>query len=445
MFSNEEMQMVLAFVIVGIIGIVIWYKYFRPNDKKRRREYSNLIQQSSGGYDKEAGDAMEIIKSMEKNVAEDSYIHGNILEMNVLQGDLRNAREDKELANTVIHNYNDTLTQIANNRRAEPDEQTPLPGTNFMIDHVADFLVRQGDLFQDNPDDNFWQPVIPEIMNLTQGVEVLRENIKERNKTKATENAANKKEYAKNYAKLTKSHTSDSQNVHDSSVIKDYKQTLAKLPEGKAAPKEAIEAAKKYIESNRKTIGDTKCDGALHVLSSMSAKRMDTYGMSEPEIFQRVWDRSNCIENKNNSDKIKLSIVDGLYNCIRPSSTGGISLVCSVGRASNYMGALATLDADPSLGTALTLEQYKNEILNQCVNIIDKEVTNAKNSNDKKMQDVANSYDNPLLQVDEETELQFKGILKNKIDSLVDSYSGRMSKAHLDNIRNDCYISATID
>lgn len=447
MFLNDNIQITLALVIVGIIGIVIWYRHFRMNDKRRRRQYSNLAQQSSGGYDDQAGEVLNTIESLEKTVAEDNFIHGNILEMNVLQGDLRNARDNPALAQTIITNYNDTLRQVAENRHAEPDEQTPLPTTRFMVDHIADFVLRQGDMFDDNPDDNFWNPVIPEIFNLTAGVDTLRRSISEKNKQTAATNSTSKKEFITNFIKLAKTNTNDSQNVHDSSVVIDYKQTLAKLSPSNLSTDEVIESAKKYIEKCLvdKTLNENKATGALHVLSKMSSNNMTTYNMTEPEIFKRVWERSNDPSNKKNSTAIKMAIIDGLYNCIRPTESGNIDLVCSVGRASNYMGALATLDADPSMGAALTLEQYKNELLNEAGNIVNNEVERAKNSKNEKIQQVALSYENPLVEVDKNAEIEFHNILKTRIDNLVNSYSARVNKVHLENIKKDCYSIAAID
>lgn len=434
---DDQMQVILALVVIGIIALIYYWFFMRPDDKKRRLRYEELYNASTGGFDTSASDALTTLKEIQNPVAEDNYRAGNILEMNVLQGDLRNVGEDREIAMNIVDYYRGALTNIIDENHREED---PIEAM-VMIEHIDNFAQRN---IMDLAEDQMFEDLIPELFNVANNVPIAREMKTQQIVKKVSNETKNQHEFAKKFVEKAKTHTSDPQNVHDSSVRMDNQKTLDILNStiSNKSSVEVIREIRNYIEKNKATIGSDKANNALLALDKVSeGTYLSTYKERESDIIKKVWDRTTATENLPNVSNMRDAVIDGLSDCIDPKRG---TLVCSVGRVSNIIGSLATLDSDTRVGAALTEEQYKNEILNTSAKILDEEISEGLKSTSKNIKKVAQSYDDPTVDYDEDAEKIFHGQVRKKIDKMVDTYKDKMSTTHLDAIRNDCYIAAGV-
>jgi hypothetical protein len=513
-YISPDVQIILAVIVIVLI-IVIYMWFNRPTDKKKRKLYKNLYQKSNGGYDKNAETTLEIINDIEKTDANDEYTAGNILELNVLQGNIAIEDDNHVTATETVNRYNNTLnrvqTDVVNrNRGRAVIDATANIAYGFMVDHIGNFIenaINDHAVLADGAGgrigggndtpvvyddyltnliinevivgDQFIDQMMPGFLDMARRTDDTRKLITEDKISKAYDSANNKNEFTSEYIKLSKTATSDTQNVHDTSVKSDYKKTVEKIRATSTLEKssEAIDEINKYIDYcmiNNK-LNKTTGMKAKRVVSKMGeGAKIMVYDDTEDMILKYVWERSKIPENKLNKEAIQDSIVVCLSQCVEASpfrddnrggwlGRGPIALdnngvghmnngvtninedakgeiVCINGRVSNVLGSLVTLDHDKSVGAALTEEQYKNEIFNQCKIILDEEISIAEEGSDE-LKNLAKSYIDPNISVDEKVEKKFKNIVKARIDTLLDTYSDRILGNQLAAIRKDCYIS----
>lgn len=452
--NDEFIAIVLVFIILAIIGI-IYYFYIYNSDESRRERYRELYNLSNGGYDINAENALGIVSEVEHPAAEDTFTAGNIIGFNVLQGRLGGRHENFEVAEQTVGHLQDTIGNILTGNIAG------LIAREFMVDHVEAFAENNLRELMLEADIDFWRPVVVGLGVTLGEIPAARDKIMRDRREKAAKTATNRVEYAENLLEGAKTHTSDSQNVHDSSVVRDLNNTLNKikdsaLPGSKMDTVREIEdfmqtrnSATSYQFDTREDSGSTKQDpneikgdkirNARQALAEIKKDAyLSAYDATECEILKYVWDRTKLPENEDNSENMKRALVDELANCV--SEHGG--LVCTGGRASRILGSLVLQDTDSTLGAAATLEQYKNEIFDECRKMIQSEVDYAKNNNTEHAT-AALSYSDPKVAVREEEENKFKQHLKEQTDEILLKYKPKLSEQQYTTMRNDCY--AAID
>lgn len=459
-------KLILIAIILVIVMVLIYWKFDKHSaneNKSPSSTYEDLYQRSNGDFDNNAAVALNAIEHMENPTAEDDFRAGNILELNVLQG---GAQLDPVVTHNIVNHYQNTINRaITNTRRTE----NPINLT-FMLDHILNFGetnlgelqngVRMTAIFGGNDavgdlggiangitgvtNDMVMENIIAEIIHMTNDADVVRTNVTEANATKAAETAKNKREFAYKFSKMAKTHTSDPQNVHDSSVRADNKHSLAVLRStaSQKSPDDIIKEVREYILSSGSRFDGVKIAQANKVLNEIAkGGRIVAYDETENMILKYVWDRTNIPEHSAKSTDMKDAVVVSLYQSI-DSKTG--NPVCINGRASNIIGSLVILDNNPTVGAALTEEQYKNEIINASVKILDEEIEKALNSGSEDMKKVGQSYIDSSVECKEEFEEEFLKEVKSQIDEMINTYSDKMSKNKLNKVREDCYVSAGI-
>lgn len=425
--NDELIAIALVFIILAVI-FILYYFYIYNSDESRRERYRELYSLSNGGYDANAENALNLINEVDHPTAEDTFTAGNIIGLNVLQGRLGGNRENRETAEQVINHMRDTIGNIAGGN------VVGIIAREFMVDQVEAFAENNlRDLLLE-ADFNFWRPVVVGLGVTLGEVPAVRENILDQRKKRAAKEAKNRLEYAEELLDSAKTHTSDSQNVHDSSVVKDLSHTLTKLKQT-ALPgnvNQALTEVENYVKEN--ITGDKK-HNVLRVLEETRKNTfLSSYNASEGEILKYVWDRTKLPENSDNSENMKEALIDELANCVQ----GSHGTVCVGGRASRMLGSLVLQDVDEELGAASTLEQYKNEIFDECHKMIDSEVKLAQSEKNEHY-NAARSYSDPKVSATETEENEFKQHLKNNIDDILTKYKDKLGENQLSNLKKDCY------
>lgn len=140
----------------------------------------------------------------------------------------------------------------------------------------------------------------------------------------------------------------DSQNVHDSTLQKTFKESIEKLKKihgyNKAIPrKDSLAQLREYIhnngfENNTRKQALATLDNIENVNSTIS----NLNDMCESEILNLVWNRIHHPENDKNRENIKDILVQQLAD-----GSPDLNTVCASGRATRIISALDHTDARP--------------------------------------------------------------------------------------------------
>lgn len=320
-----------------------------------------------------------------------------------------------------IHRYNieeNAVTPVVLNAYTAVAHR-PAEMTDFMIDEVEEILNALGE----NP-----VPVArPFAIAATAAIPEARATSKQR-RIIAAKGAATRSDAIADYIAASITHTNDPQNVHDTKVNDDLRETLRKLEP--ADVETAIADARGWIRKNVKNPAS-----ALSVLDTISrGDSISTYNTTESDIFSRVWHRCDDKRNAGNSHAMKTAVAGALTESIENGT-----MVCMSGRVNRVLGSLVLLDHDPSVGSAMTHEAYRNEIFESVGKLIDDNINTAASSNDPEMSAVGNAYLTGTT-TDNIAETKFRDSVKQKIDQLVDGYKEKLSVETLDRLKEECYI-----
>ena len=233
---------------------------------------------------------------------------------------------------------------------------------------------------------------------------------------------------------------SDAQNVHDSSVSRDLAETLARLralvgePWPKARASQAISDYARAacpgdlpaIEIALRTIGPNR-------VSSLSASG-DAPAATEDEVLGLVWARAEQSAEPHRTN-LRDSCCAALADCV---DERGMT-VCTTGRATRLLGALAAVDADPTLGGAATLAMRRNEVFGRCSQMLARELARlgADDAADPDLAAAARAMADPgQPEPTAEAEAKLRELLTIQIDEIVEEQ--RPYVRDLDKLRREC-------
>ncbi len=434
-----DIKFIIAVTLAVIFLIVI---ITHKTDKQRRQLSRKLIQQSAGTYDHNAAAALDNLNKINTPTPTDNYLAAQIIELNTFEGNLDNIPAVTTVAKKYTNVLNAIEQQVQQRQNITEATNTHINNTLdlpqlHMIDHIGDFAERQ---IQQLLFDQFAPAVAEDLNAIAAQAHSANTAIINNAANAAALTARNKAEYANSVTAKLITNTSDSQNVHDAGVRNDNITTLQVLKQSES--KIPAHVIMKEIEQYIKTcsLSDMTKRKATNMLPHfMSQTAVSVYGDTDTNILKQVWDRAHISANSANKTNICDSIIEAIAACDKNGSS-----VCVNGRVSNIIGALATLDVNQTVGAALTTEQYKNEILRSCMNIFDNEITAAVNDPDAKMRAVGMSYNNSSIQTDNATEEMFKDRLKEKIKSLIDSYSSSLTERVRDELTIACHTACAL-
>ena len=224
--------------------------------------------------------------------------------------------------------------------------------------------------------------------------------------TTTTTTAANA---ANAYLDLSVQNTTDTQNVHDTSVLAGFKNIVDRLNNDFEGELQSIADIESEIKLHGKRFSENRPQltiDALAVIEKIKQKeKIVSLNLTDLECLQLVWHRANHKKNINNCNKIKQSIFDNLVDCWEVDEIGGLlnnmfgieettqrKIVCVTGRVTRILSSLILLDFDPKNWEVKRFEQFKNDIFNKTKLIIEEEATKAMASSDIEMQNAGKTF-----------------------------------------------------
>jgi hypothetical protein len=228
--------------------------------------------------------------------------------------------------------------------------------------------------------------------------------------------------------------TKDIQNVHDTGVSKNLKIIYDTISKENITHHNVLNDIAIYSKS----YNPNKSSKALEVATYMynnNSSMITSINASEHDVIVKAWNRAT--NDKQNSNIIKENIIDALNDCFEDDK-----MVCSSGRVSRVLQALTYVDKELTVDNLKNTETYKNEIFTRVHKMIIDTVNEVKASKDSNERLFGESYENPSIKVDQETEARMKNKLYDNISSIVDSYKNKISSnVDLDRIKNEAYMA----
>lgn len=225
-------------------------------------------------------------------------------------------------------------------------------------------------------------------------------------------------------------HNSDSQNVHDSAVVGDLAETYARLK---------IPASEVPGHLHDLEVYALKNNASLHALQVLTRAKenaqISSYNDTESAILAAVWARAKAPENTRARENIQKALLGSLEDCWE---RGG--MVCAGGRAARYLGSLAGVDANPAMGSATTLEAYKNQIYAETAKICE----SMSSEDTPAAADYAGrTLTNSVLPT-EQQKGEFADKLKRAINENIQLYADKLTPAQITRITEDCMVYAMV-
>lgn len=408
--------MILVLIIIVIL-VLIWQRARTSNTDTIRREAEELRNGSAGTFDAAAAAALERLDNIENPTARDRFNRAAIVDQNVMQSDVNDYIADPvDLQRRVAAEYGRALDNM------EPDMDAI-----FMINYIENFNDRAHD---------------PQLANtLATTVPGIHSESIERRKLVP---AANKREAITNYLENSINYTSDPQNVHDSSINSDLRATLRKLRASSpnADPHTAIYEVRNYIDANVTGPKRHRAERTLNIIEK--GHKIGTFDDTEDGILSVVWERAKDKRNSANEVAMKDAIVTALADSVENGSP-----VCINGRCARVLNSLVTLDFDPNVGSAMTLEAYRNQIFKETQDIIKNHIDTATKSTDPAIRAVAESYNSSIVnsstvsatqsETFQRAEEQFQNNVKKAIDVNISTYINKLAPRDLERITRECH------
>ena len=370
--------------------------YQRHNENSRRHLIKKLAESSNGTLDIPAKKALFETELIQTPTTQDIMIQNQLVELNTHQG--RRMTRTREFQQ-VVERYQQVL-----------DDELDW----FEIHQIEGFANRQ-EIF------------IPKL------VEKKKVDLCE--KVKSAKNTSKTKIDAVDTLTIeNKTFTSDSQNVHDSSVNKQLKNQYQQLKKNTpVAGNEEVEL-RNFLEKQ-----DTnRSMSALKTLDQICSTGMKNSAIEDDEIqlVNTLWNRSKCVDNKDNKENIQNAIVDSLVD--------GVG-VCSSGRCTRLLSSLVLLDYDENLSNGFsTTEQIRNEMLETANKVLLSTVDDYTLNKNKELRNVALSYSDPNTTTLPQAEEEFKDIVVQKLELELKNYSKKLKEKDYNSIMEHCIAAVTV-
>lgn len=416
------MNTTLLFFLALVVSIALFYFSERYN----RRKALNSLENSNGTFDEHAQTALDALDSLQCPNVHDQFLAARLIDLNGHDGRINNVR----ILNNVVNKYMGNLRPYVGK---QPHEINRDNLDWFELDQIENFADRHMDIMVANPHYNDFIDAVLQARP--------KKVVKTLDEVKSSCNT--RKEAFDTYVANNVQYTNDSQNVHDSAVNEQLRKTWRTLKEKTIPPekKNVVNQIRSYIQNEWNGSGENR-KKALRSLEEIQKDKFNgTLGASEMEVCATVWERSNLPINAKNRLVIRDAIVDSLSDM----TNDGSNVVCSNGRCARLMESLVLTDADDrSITGAMTVEQIRNDAFKRSNEILQETVASVAKGHgvEPELQKVARSYDDPSIQTDAGSEMQFKELVKGKVDTyLQQTYSGKLSEKDYSNIRDHCIMA----
>lgn len=419
------MDIIFAFIIVIVVVMIYMLSAASSIQQTARKAYDHinatpekLTQESTGVADGPALLALKKTLKKKKKTSNDQLTIARLLSDNILEGNVavKPGTKKAEITAEAGRRYL-AATQTAD--LARPDVEHLFNTAEAFERRLEDNLFNEllvGEMmfpggFEAMGDPGF-DPVEAAMMADNDGLNQfgllahdLRGNVSEARKVHAavTKQIAKSEsktvnEAREKYFKKSQTHTSDSQNSHDSNVSKEIKNTMDILQRDNPAPlskQETVGEITAYINGSDMT--DAKKKKVLASLKKITDvdANISAADRNESEVLRLVWARANDPRNKENSDAIRGGVADALVDISANNYWGEGHTVCPNGRVARLAGSLSTLDHNKAVGNLQTKEQIKNHIMENAAKVRRDVVAAAKKSSDEEVKIVAEAFDTP--------------------------------------------------
>lgn len=421
---------IVAIIVVAVACYYLWHK----SDWRRRRRATESLAQSAGGWDDSARAALAELVAMDQPTAADRFARATIIEYNLHEG---TAAAHAEAQAAVAEDYYNVLRNIHE-----------LPRPAFQLGRMGAFRGRI---------DAVHAPIVIRFTELFDTVEpaVAAATTAER-VNRAAAAADTRAEAAEIFFDDVREFPEDTQNVHDSAMSSDLRETLRRLRADE--PANSVSTPKALHEA-RQAIAAAWADDEPPYTDEQIAQRREyagrvlarieqgtsisTFGDTrEDEIFTLVWNRAR--HPRNDAATVRGAVLDALVGSVEHDS-----VVCSNGRAARLISALTSVDYDPKISDgAMTTAAYKNQIFEEAKEILERALDAAAASDDADERAVAESYratGNDTADPPDAAVARFGAKIKREIDDNIAQYSDKLPPAVLERLRYDCYAGVDID
>lgn len=425
---------IIAILIILVICLI--YYIVTNTDSAKRTKFKKCLSKSVGVYDIAARQALNILTRIDNPTADDYFNRGHILRFNVLEGDTDlQTRQTRNIIAGIARDYTDALVRITQDQPENPE---------FMIYQIEDFgRTANGFNRADFANDNDFAEILAALGNaIANEAPIVKRETTEKRLETAIAATDNKKDAIDKFFKDSTKYTSNAQNVHDSKVNSDLRQTLAKLRStaGGVNPEVSIEEAREYIAAKYSKEHPRKVDAALRGLDTAArGEFISTYDDTEANIFALTWERTKNNRNKENADLMKEAVIHSLADGIEKGTQ-----VCINGRCSRILGSLATLDYDRDLSSAMTFEAYRNQIYQETDQIFNRVYNSYKGSTDPDKANVAKYLDGESENINEDLLTEFRNNVKSEVDNNLEQYKEKFSQSEFEGVKAECHIAVDI-
>jgi hypothetical protein len=184
------------------------------------------------------------------------------------------------------------------------------------------------------------------------------------------------------YVGLAARATSDSQNVHDVSVLAFQAAIVRRLEADQAGlPLPGLEAVKDWLAAEGAELSEGRPERLEDVRRAVEAASQGTpvvaLGTTDTECLRRVWLRTADPRNAERRAALRQALFDGLADAWEARPGQPRHVVCVNGRVSRILGALALLDWDARNWETSRLEQLKADIFRRALGVIAAEAERA--------------------------------------------------------------------
>jgi hypothetical protein len=293
----------------------------------------------------------------------------------------------------------------------------------------APFIIDEAELLEQ---EMLWATLTPQFNVALAVARPLRSQSVAQRAEVARESAHTRQEAVDKFHESMVQHHSDPQNTHDSSVGRDLRDTLQRIDSTYTGRVDTLRELTGVIETHPR-----RSHAARTVSTIMKSNaNLITYGMTEMQILDRVWERSYASGNEGACADMQNAVVTALADCVENDV-----VTCANGRAARILGSLALLDYDPAVGTAQTTEAYKNEIYGEVRRSLDSALTDLRS--DGRLRSIVDSYSG-IGDPDPAESTEWALLMENRIDDILNAYRSRIPPVQLASIKTDCMHYASL-
>ncbi len=407
----------IAFVIVCVI--VLLYLLFKEikfggetiSEKKFRHHFRNL---HGDAFDDEAKRAIQEAKNITHMQPIDRYRLGVV---HLVHAHDYNAAERE--FQTAVNDIIDAKTRETKNRFLDDDYDIPAAEVLFIADRLQDFQ----ELYMEDIDIDGIDVIVAMLQD-----EIFATAHHER-KTKPYEHIRDDDpEKAEKKILSTQYWTSDPQNVHDKTLMKEFSEQFKKVRNENSMEPELT--AHSYVEVKSYTFDRVKSLTAdtskVHKLFGVLDHNYPTFfdgTIGEQEVITTIWQRIHCSGNTSNREALKTALLDAICDCVE----GGM-VVCTTGRPMKLWQSLAMLDKDPTVGIVANKQIIRNEIIECAAKI----TSDALKEAPLHVRDayIANEHTDDVLQLIED--------IRAKIGAIATQYRDKLDEQQLALVIDEC-------